>query len=925
MLAIFNIAFGAPWLLLGLMVLPVLWFLLRAVPPAPIRRRFPAVSLLLGLKDTEVEADKTPWWLMLLRMLAVAAIIIGFSGPVLNPSADAQNTKGPLVIIIDGTWASAQNWAAQLDRIDSALEAASRQGRRAAVVRLTDPVVGLEFAAADVWRSRLAGLAPQPWEATSGPDWVADVPEGAQILWMSDGLAREERLPLLAALQIKSEVTIFEESAPIFGLAPVVLQDGVVIVEALRNRSGTAQDIIVDAVGRDPAGIERVLTQVPLSFAASDMSVQAEIVLPAELRNRVSRFEIEGIATAGAVTLSDDGLLRREIALIDGRSAGEGAQLLSQLYYLERALRPTADLIQGALPDALLANPDVIVLADVANLTQAETQGLTDWVESGGLLLRFSGPRLAASDVARGAQDPLMPVRLRSGGRSVGGAMSWGEPKSLAPFAADTPFYGLDVPADVAVNNQLVAEPDPDLARRVLAELSDGTPLVTRKALGQGQVVLFHITANAEWSNLPLSGLFVQMLERLSISARGQGDAAGDLQGTTWQLTAELNADGRLEAVNTQAGLSGEQLGLAITDGGVNDQVRAGIYTSDARSLALNVLGSGARLAAPDWPSSVVVEGLRLPAEQPLKGWLLSAALAFLSVDIIASLWFAGRLVGPSVAAVFLGALLPILSIDPAYAQGGQPNDIRAIEATAEVSLAHVLTGDARVDEMALAGLRGLSDVLFRRTSVEPTVPTSIDLEIDELAFFPFLYWPITANQPLPSADAYAKLNNYLRTGGMILFDTRDGSTASFGANSPEGKRLQLIAAPLDIPALEPLPNGHVLTRSFYLLQDFPGRHTSRDVWVEVSRSDVGDGADLLAQNRNDGVSPVVIGGNDWAAAWAVSPSGGPMAPIGRGRAGERQREIAYRFGVNLIMYVLTGNYKADQVHVPALLERLGQ
>lgn len=226
---------------------------------------------------------------------------------------------------------------------------------------------------------------------------------------MSDGLAGEERLPLLATLQTKSEVTIFEESAPIFGLAPVVLQDGVVIVEALRNRSGTAQDIIVNAVGRDPAGIERVLTQVPLSFAASDMSAQAEIVLPAELRNRVSRFEIEGIATAGAVTLSDDGLRRREIALIDGRSAGEGAQLLSQLYYLERALRPTADLIQGALPDALLANPDVIVLADVANLTQAETQGLTDWVESGGLLLRFSGPRLAASDVARGAQDPLCP------------------------------------------------------------------------------------------------------------------------------------------------------------------------------------------------------------------------------------------------------------------------------------------------------------------------------------------------------------------------------------------------------------------------------------------------------------------------------------------------------------------------------------
>ena len=106
------------------------------------------------------------------------------------------------------------------------------------------------------------------------------------------------------------------------------------------------------------------------------MSARVEVSLPAELRNRVTRFEIEGIATAGAVTLSDDGLRRREIALIDGRSAGEGAQLLSQLYYLERALRPTADLIQGALPDALLANPDVIVFGGCGQFNPSRDAGI---------------------------------------------------------------------------------------------------------------------------------------------------------------------------------------------------------------------------------------------------------------------------------------------------------------------------------------------------------------------------------------------------------------------------------------------------------------------------------------------------------------------------------------------------------------------
>ncbi|MGR3342603.1 MAG: DUF4159 domain-containing protein, partial [Paracoccaceae bacterium] len=124
---------------------------------------------------------------------------------------------------------------------------------------------------------------------------------------------------------------------------------------------------------------------------------------------------------------------------------------------------------------------------------------------------------------------------------------------------------------------------------------------------------------------------------------------------------------------------------------------------------------------------------------------------------------------------------------------------------------------------------------------------------------------------------------------------------------------------------LEPVPSDHILTRTFYLLQEFPGQYASRDVWVEAAPPDAELGAGMPFRNLNDNVTPVVIGGNDWAAAWAVDRAGNRMFPVGRGRAGDRQREIAYRFGVNLIMYVLTGNYKSDQVHVPALLDRLGQ
>jgi hypothetical protein len=918
MLNLGPIAFTTPWLLLGLLILPILWLLLRAVPPAPIRRRFPGVALLLGLTDDTSQTDRTPWWLLLLRLIAVAAIITAFAGPVLNPDEDTPGT-GPLLIIVDGTWADARDWSRRVDRIDAALAEAARDGRTAALVTLTDlPPEPPVFQDAQAVQQRIPALQPHPYapDGAALTDWADSLTGQFDTFWMSDGLARDSRAALLAALESHGTVTAFESPRPVLGLRAAQFEDDNVTVTALRATSGVEVETTITAIGLDPAGVERRLSSAIATFEATATQATATFDLPPELRNRVTRFEIQGMRSAGAVTLTDDALKRREVALLAGASDREALDLLSPLHYLEQALIPTADLIDGTLQDVLLANPDAIILADVGTLTAIEADTMLDWVESGGLLVRFAGPRLAASDISRIDEDPLMPVRLRIGGRSIGGAMSWGEPKVLAPFPASSPFFGLTIPDDVAVTAQVVAQPDPTLAQRVIAQLADGTPLVTRKSAGSGSIVLFHVTANAEWSTLPLSGLFVQMLERLAVSTRPSAPTAEDLIGTTWMAEDVLDAFGDLIRADTLPGVDGEALATATPSA----LMPAGLYAGEDRRIAVNVIGRDDTLVATTWPAGIAVEGLDVVRETLLKGWLLAAALVLLTIDIIASLALSGRLRGPRAAAV--ATVLIALMIAP---QARAQDDSFAIAATADVVLAYVVTGDTRVDEMSDAGLYGLSNTLFQRTSIEPSFPVGIDLETDELAFFPFIYWPITADQQLPTREAYAKLNRYLRSGGMILFDTRDADLARFGSSSPQGRKLQAIARGLDIPALEPIPQDHVLTRTFYLLQDFPGRHPSRDVWVEAAPAgaEISDG--MPFRDLNDGVTPVVVGGNDWAAAWATDRLGNPLVPIGRGMAGERQREIALRFGVNLIMHVLTGNYKSDQVHVPALLDRLGQ
>ncbi|MGR3571607.1 DUF4159 domain-containing protein [Brevirhabdus sp.] len=924
--ALSTFAFTAPWLLLGLLALPVLWLLLRAVPPAPIRRRFPGVALLLGLADDERQSDRTPWWLLLIRTLAVAAVILGFAGPVLNPQAERTGT-GPVLILLDGTWADAADWTRRMDRVAALLSDAARAGRTVSIAALTDPPVAPEFQAADAWRARLASFAPRPWAPEPG-DWIDRAGAGFETWWLSDGLARDSRADILAKLEEKGPVTVMEGGRNTIALPPAVFEGGRIVLSPRRAIAGAARAVDIAGYGPDPAGVERALTEARARFDAGAHEASATLILPPELRNRITRFQIVGRRSAGAVSLTDDALRRREVAMISGSDEREALQLLSPLHYLTQALTPSADLIEGTLGDILLANPDVIILADVATIPAAEAAPLADWIEAGGLLLRFAGPRMAASDVARGAEDPFLPVRLRAGGRVVGGAMSWGEPKALRAFDRASPFFGLSLPPEVTVSAQVMAEPDPQLPERTIASLADGTPLVTRKQMGQGQVVLFHVTANAEWSTLPLSGLFVQMLERLAVSTRPQTLDAGDLEGTTWVAQKVLDGFGETRDAGAVPGVDGARL----ASGALARDMPPGLYADGARSLARNVFGRDAVLAPAVWPARIPVEGLEAPQETALKAALLSAALGLLLLDILASLWIGGRLRGPrgDVAAALFLAVMAGWGAMPAPAAAQQadaprPGDDFAIRATSEVVLAHVVTGDRQVDDVAEAGLRGLSETLFRRTSIEPAEPMAVDLETDELAFFPLLYWPITPSQPMLSAQAYAKLNRFLRTGGMILFDTRDANLGGFGSATPEGRKLQELAAGLDIPPLEQVPPDHVLTRTFYLLQDFPGRYDSRSVWVEAAPPGAVRAEGMPFRNLNDGVTPVVIGGNDWAAAWAVDAAGNSMFPVGRGYGGERQREMALRFGVNLLMHVLTGNYKSDQVHVPALLDRLGQ
>jgi hypothetical protein len=348
--------------------------------------------------------------------------------------------------------------------------------------------------------------------------------------------------------------------------------------------------------------------------------------------------------------------------------------------------------------------------------------------------------------------------------------------------------------------------------------------------------------------------------------------------------------------------------------------------------LAVNALSEADRLGPLDTSAlNARREAYRMSEPQDLRGPILMAALALVALDAVIVFLLSGgvsqlmRRRAPAAAVVALAvAAAALLAAPPASAQTSEE---QALKSTLETRLAYVITGDAEVDRISKAGLQGLTLFLAQRTALEAGEPIGLDPGRDELSFYPLIYWPIVPNAPKPTREALEHIDAYMKQGGTVLFDTRDAIEAPGGpggANrSPGMLALRAILSSLDIPELEPVPREHVLTKTFYLLKEFPGRFNAGQLWVEALPALTEDEQASRPARAGDGVSSILITSNDFAGAWALRQDGQAMLPLVS--AEPRQREFAFRAGVNIVMYTLTGNYKADQVHVPALLERLGQ
>lgn len=899
-----GLSFLAPLALLGLFALPVIWWILRVAPPAPKIQAFPPLQLFADMDTDEETPAKTPLWLLLFRMLMVALIAVSLAGPIMKRTAI--ETQKPLLLIVENSWLAAPFWSDIMAEAEAQIKKARRENLDVALILTNSDNEAISFGPAQSALNRVQTLMPEPWigeEITLSNNNNQLNLNDKNVIFLSSGLSSQHRNE--SVLEDVNSLSIYlptDRANTVLPLSTQEVADGFEIQWHRPISGPLMSDLTVQAYSAKNV----VLSRSELSFDATSETATAKFEVPAQIRNRVSHLKLEGANSAGSVFLLDDNWGRPLIGLMSG-TGDTSSPLLSEPFYARAALQPYADIFDGDLDTLLSINPSLIIMPDSQG---TEDERLVEFVETGGVLIRFAGEKLAKRS------DELLPVDLRSGGRAIGGALSWETPQTLAAFETNSPFFGLEISDEITVSRQVMAEPGIETDTKSWARLEDGSPVVTASIKGDGLIVLFHVTAGPEWSNLALSGLYVDMLRRVLPLAKNRSVlSTEDDQGGEWVANRILNGFGQFDAPSPQ-NKNIQSQDFETTK--VGPFISPGLYKRGTQQRAIQTVKNATDIIPINIPSNAIKKQYAGTKLQNLAGIGLAIGLIGLALDALFALYMAGRLsrvlnYGARGLAMTIASLFVLVTADDVVAQTSSNEALLAkdIQAATGLHLAYIQTGNGRVDRLTENGLESLGKQLDVRTTIDVEGVHGVDPAVDTLAFYPFLYWTVSRDTQALSEDAVTALNGYMESGGTIVFDTRDAADQSITGNAPH-PGLERLTAALDIPRLVTVPTDHVLTRSFYLLQSFPGRWGNGQVWVDARSNAAG----------RDGVSPVIIGAQDWAAAWALDETNKPI--IDTDESLPRQREFAARFGVNLVMYSLAGNYKADQVHTAELIKRLG-
>ena len=892
------IGFSNIYALFGLLLTPIIWVIVKSFPPIPKSYNFSSFFLLEKIDYDAPKNEKTPLWLVIFRIFFFILIVLFFSKPFLkNNNSIADEKVEKYLIVADIGWSMAKDWNKFKELVQEISQEAEKNKKEILFFHSNlNTYEDLKiFKTSNSLSNYLEGLYPLPIQFKQG---------SLDKLIQDESIFKKSKIFILSS---KFDFHNFNDYYKKFSLIKNNLNnyyfinplDTILIINSLK----VTQDKIICEIlrlGKNSSkkefllSIETINNEIVYrdqhSIKENENNKMINLSFPTEIFNQINSIEIIGQNHAGAKYYFDDFSKKKTIAILSDNEFYKESPLLSPVYYLKKSLDSKHNIKVGKIDNIIKQNFSTIIIPETAKIPNEYYEKLNDWLLQGGTLIRFSGKSLVQE------KSKFLPSQdTYSRIRNIEGQLTINNKLFISEFEKDSIFSGLQIPQDIIIKKQLIFD---TYSKQVtlLAKFNDNTPFVSMKKFGEGKIILFHIGANNDWSNLPISSLFPDMINRVLLFSKNYNSS--NLKNLN--LNKEIDGFGRLVSPKKIVTLDSFDKLKTIKP---SFNIPPGQYENNQISVALNLSTNISQYESEKIYSSML-SNYSFKSTKDLSSTILKIILTMFILDILLTIMIKNNYNFFKIFArkhnllVFILFFLTLIKTDNVTAN--------------ETYLAYIKIKNSQINNISENGLETIRNLLITRTSINPKGVIGLDIKNDNIYSYPFIYWPLTKNLLSIEKPEITKIKNYLNNGGIFFFDIIGFSRKNLNLKEKKFKEIRTFLNEIGANELSIIPKGHTLTKSFYLLNKFPGKWDNRILFIENNNLEY-----------KDGVSSIILGFNDWAKAWAVDNNNLPLFPVVPG--GERQRELSYRFGINIAMYALTGNYKSDQIHSKSILKRLSK
>ena len=885
--------------LIGLISLPIIFYIIRFYPPTPKQKDFSSLFLLKDIISKSSSKSKFPIWLLIFRLLICMLIILFFSDPFISNSKKNTEVKN-YIIIADNSWSIANNWQ-NFKQILNKISLEAESNGKEVHIYLTSFSEKFE---PTILNSNNAVLEfinnnpplPQQTERKSINEILLknNYFKSSKVFFIFSNLDSISKKAQTKTLEIIKEnnpaIEIINPIKKITFIDNVVFNNETLEINIKRKGIYNNNSLILKISGNQ----SEILFKKEYFFKKDINEIQIKETFPLETINQFFKISILNENHAGSSFYLDDIRKNLSIGIVAETDSLDEKPLLSPTYYLKKSLNKSHKILVSPTKDLLKDNKSLIFLPSNSKLTKNDYKNLKEWVSNGGVLIRFADNKIVAQkDLYFDEKIYYQTLRKMATEFSLRNTLS------INTFKKNTLFDNLSIPDDLIFKKQLLTERfDSDIL--VLASLQDQSPLITMKEVDKGKVILFHVTSNNEWSNLPLSGLFQDIINRLLLITKVRKNKNSEVM----ILKSKVNSFGELTNPIKKYSLLNS---LELNKNAPSFSTPAGIYENESLSVALNLSGNlNTETYYSEIDEKILIKNDYKKSIFKLKRYILIIIFIMFFIDMLINIIIKKNFIFKNFfkstnLSLFVSVLFFTLTININALGNDNYN---------KVFLAYIKSSDQLLNKIAYSGLTSLQKYLTERTSVNPAGVKEIDITQDKIFFYPLIYWQISKDIINFDDRTIDKIKNYLNSGGMILFDIISQNRSNNIDDEDKLEDLKTLFSELGISGLFQINSNHTLSKSYYLLDKYPGRYDNKILLIDTDNLEY-----------NDGVSSIIVGYNHWAGAWAKDKNNYPLYQAVPG--GERQRELSIRFGINLVMYALTGNYKSDQIHNKSILQRL--